>query len=166
MALGLGHLGNLACDWGEYERAATYYEESLTLYRELGDKRGIAFALTNLGHTAHALGEAREAAAHYRESLPLCRSIANSMGICMNLVGLARLATLAGHPIRAARLCGAAAALRDSIEAAPAPADRALVERAVAEARAILPDESFAAHWSAGQALPSEAAIAEAYSDL
>ena len=41
----------------DYSQATLFKEESLKLYRELGDKRGIAVALNSLEHLALAQGE-------------------------------------------------------------------------------------------------------------
>jgi hypothetical protein len=63
---------------------------------------------------------------------------------------------------RAAWLCGAAGGLRTAIGAPLPPAERALYERAVADARAALGDDAFAVAWAHGHALSLERAIAEA----
>lgn len=73
----------------------------------------------------------------------------------MGLAGLAR-----AEP--AARLFGAAAALRRTIGAPVQPADLADYERAVASVRAALDASSFTAIWDAGAALTAEAAVTEA----
>jgi hypothetical protein len=67
-----------------------------------------------------------------------------------------------GQVERAAWLYGAAAGLRTALGAPLLPAERALHKRAVADARAALGDDAFAAAWERGQALSLEQAIAEA----
>ena len=69
---------------------------------------------------------------------------------CLN--GLGIVAALAGQAERAARLCGAAEALRETI-GAPVPRHRGQYERAIAAARATLGEQAFAAAWAAGRAL-------------
>jgi hypothetical protein len=72
---------------------------------------------------------------------------------------------------RAARLFGAAAALRTTLGDAAsrgwnfqlAPASRDAYEREVAATRAALGEEAFAAAWADGQRRPLELAIAEAH---
>jgi predicted ATPase/DNA-binding CsgD family transcriptional regulator len=56
---------------GDNSRAAVLAEECLKLYRELGDKRGIAIALNSLGHIALSNGDYAAARALAEESLPL-----------------------------------------------------------------------------------------------
>ena len=67
-----------------------------------------------------------------------------------------RLAGLAAREKRfetAARLLGAAEALRDSIGAIVPPCDRQDYNRAVAEARAGIDEKTLAAAWKAGRGL-------------
>jgi hypothetical protein len=64
--------------------------------------------------------------------------------------------------VRAARLLGAAEALRTVIGVQRPPAARPAYTRDVASARALLDDATFAAAWAAGRALTLEQAIAEA----
>ena len=66
---------------------------------------------------------------------------------------------------RAARLYGAAAALRERLGAAVVPWERPAHERDLAAVRAALGPAAFAAAWAAGAALPLEAAVAEALAD-
>jgi hypothetical protein len=61
-------------------------------------------------------------------------------------------------PLRAARLWGAAAALREQIGAPMWPIDRPEYERRVAACHTALGDEAFEAAWQAGRALSWEQA--------
>jgi tetratricopeptide (TPR) repeat protein len=45
----LGNLGNAYSALGEVARAIEYYEQALTIAREIGDRRGEAFTSWNLG---------------------------------------------------------------------------------------------------------------------
>jgi tetratricopeptide (TPR) repeat protein len=45
----LSYLGEIFRAKGEYERARIYFEQSLALYREIGDQEGTAFTLHLLG---------------------------------------------------------------------------------------------------------------------
>jgi hypothetical protein len=61
---------------------------------------------------------------------------------------------------RAAQLYAAAAALRETLGAPVAPADRAGYERRVAAVRACLGEEGFAAAWAEGQTMTLHEAVA------
>jgi hypothetical protein len=75
---------------------------------------------------------------------------------------MAGVAYALGQPERTARLCAAAAALREAIGAPLAAADHAGHDHVVAAARALLGDDAFAVSWAAGRGLALKQAIAEA----
>jgi len=66
------------------------------------------------------------------------------------------------QPAHAARLLGAAEALRESAGVPLPPVHRVDYERDVALVRAALDEDAFAMAWAEGQAIPLEQAIAEA----
>jgi hypothetical protein len=67
-----------------------------------------------------------------------------------------------GLPARAARLYGAAEALREAIPAPLPPADPADHERQAAATRDTLGKKAFAAAWAAGRQMTMEQAVAYA----
>src|SRR5204863_3270702 len=101
-------LGFVAWEQGDYEQALAQYEESLPIYRELGDRRGFANALNNLGLVTWKQREYLSALSFYEESLAIYRDLEDRHGIADCLEGLARVAGSRGEPNRAARLWGAA----------------------------------------------------------
>jgi hypothetical protein len=89
----------------------------------------------------------------------------HKQGMAENLEGLAAVAAAQAQPERAARLFGAAEALRTAVGAPRPHAERAEHERHFAAARAALGEEAFAAAWGAGRAMPLEAAVSYALAD-
>ena len=73
------------------------------------------------------------------------------------------IARLSGDPRRAARLSGAADALREAVGVPVDDLRRPIHERDMAELRAALTADVFAAEWAAGRAMPLEQAVAEAH---
>jgi tetratricopeptide (TPR) repeat protein len=61
-------MGNAAQALGQYREAIDYYEQSLQIYREIGDRKGEACSLNNLGNAAKALSQYRAAIAYTRSS--------------------------------------------------------------------------------------------------
>jgi tetratricopeptide (TPR) repeat protein len=156
----LNHLGHVAQIRGEYERATRLHEDSLPLFRQRGARYlGIAWAFQGLGETALAQGKTTRARTHLTKALVLFHDFGHTYGVAWCLAGLAGAAVLDEDPEGAARLWGAAEALRQSIGCRPAPAARATRERLMAAAREQLGDEAFAAVWNAGQAMTMEQAI-------
>ena len=162
IAILLGNLGVVARGQGDAQLAKQRCTESLALFRELGDRRGAAIALGYLGDTLLSEHHVAGARAYYTESLEIYRSLNERLGIADRLESMAAVCVAAGDHERAARLWGAAEALRADIGTPLWPANRAGYDRAVAEARAQLGEEPFAAAWAAGRALRLEQVIAEA----
>ncbi len=158
----LTNLGEVALYQGDCAVAYHYLEQSLVLRRELGNRWGAALALNNLGLVAMAQGNPDEARRLFAESLGIRREVGDRRGITHCLVGLAGVAWLQAQPNRATRVLGATEALLEALGARLEGNDRALYDRNVAELKAHLGEDRFAAAWATGRALPLEAAIAEA----
>jgi hypothetical protein len=75
------------------------------------------------------------------------------------LEGLAKVAGAEEAAARAARLLGAAEALREAIGAPLPPVERADYDRSVDTVRAGLSEEAFAAAWSEGRLMALEQAL-------
>jgi predicted ATPase/DNA-binding SARP family transcriptional activator len=98
---GAGTLAFLMC---EYDRATELLSSSLTLYRELGDREGIACALQVLGSVARERADYGSAVAYHEESLLLWRELDDECGIAKSLNYLGFVAWLVGDYERAQRL--------------------------------------------------------------
>ena len=145
---------------GDYGRAMELCGESLSLLRELGDKGGgIANSLRILGRVAYYQGDYARALELYKESLILLRELGDKAGIAECLEGLVGVAVAGEKPERAAKLSGAAEALRQAIGALPMPSDRAEYDRSVAKAGSQLGNERYQAAWAEGKAMTLEQAI-------
>jgi hypothetical protein len=72
--------------------------------------------------------------------------------VALAFEGLAGVAALAGDAADAARLLGAAAAVRASVGAPLPPVERGDVDRITAAAHSVLGDEDFAAAFRRGEA--------------
>ena len=79
-----------------------------------------------------------------------------------SIEGLAGLAAAQGQAGRAARLFGAAEALRESVSNRIPPSERAEYDHNIAAARAQLSEAAFAASWAGGRAMSLEQAVAYA----
>jgi non-specific serine/threonine protein kinase len=157
-ALTLGHLAVAAYGRGNTAHAAAIGEEALQLARSLEDSWAAGLARWFLGLTACERGAYAEAARHFTEMLVVDLTEGNREGIADGFACFAVLAVHIGQMEPAARLLGAAAALRDMIGAVVALPERATYERATTTARAALGEDAFAVAWAAGQALPLEEA--------
>jgi len=98
----------------------------------------------------------------YQEAVALFQAVGDRTLVAMGLDGVAASLATQGQVGRAARLLGAAAALRAAIGVALAPDDSARHERVVATTRAALREDTFQRAWAEGQHLSLEEAVAEA----
>ena len=145
--------GLLAYYEGEMESAATHLEKAIALARASLYRPDLARSLVALGRVMHARGETARAAALFREGLGLFRKIGHRLGIATALEGMAGSVS-SENAERAARLFGAAEAIRAAIGAPLPPVDRPAHERDAAAIRAHLAETAFAAAWAEGQAMP------------
>lgn len=86
------NLGNAHWGLGRYDEAEGFFRESLALYREAGDKRGIADALMGMGDVTRRRGAFAEAKAYFEETLALCQEIDDQTGVGQALARLANIA--------------------------------------------------------------------------
>jgi predicted ATPase/transcriptional regulator with XRE-family HTH domain len=95
-ARALNGAGNLADNQGDFTQARMLKEESLALYRELGDQRGIASVLGDLGIVAAEQGDHVHAQRLFEESLLLYRELGDKHGIARTLGNLGVVAQAQG----------------------------------------------------------------------
>ena len=155
----LDNLGELAQGQGDYQRARQLHEESLALHRVIGDVRGIAVNLNNLGSVLCELGEYAKAGALFRESLLLCQGLGEKGVMARALEGQAMVVGAQGDVAGAARLWGAAAAMRDDLGVPMSPSILAQQAREQQRVRDQMDAALWASAWQAGRAMPSSQAV-------
>ena len=151
----------MAEDQSDYVAARALFDESLALYRAIGNKSGITMALENLGNTTVEQGDDPTARTYYVEGMQLAHDIGDKLFCACGLNGLAATAR-SDQPQRAARLAAATETLRKAIDVTWAPAERRIYELTLAAARAALSEAEFAAAWAAGSAMTLGEAVAYA----
>jgi DNA-binding CsgD family transcriptional regulator/tetratricopeptide (TPR) repeat protein len=87
-----------------YERTEALSEESLALYRELGDQRGIALSLLELGNVAWVRGVTAKAHSLLEEALALFKEVDDKEYAAYSLFSLGLLASSQGEYTRACAL--------------------------------------------------------------
>ena len=75
---------------GEQKKALEYYNQSLPLFRAVGDRGGEALTLSNIGGVYSQLGEQQKALEYYNQSLPLSRAVGDRSreALTLNNIGL------------------------------------------------------------------------------
>jgi predicted ATPase/transcriptional regulator with XRE-family HTH domain len=165
MSRALVQLADVARMRGDMARATALSEEALEVEQASGMTWDIAITTTLLGHLARQQQNYAQAKARYREALALYRAFGSPAYIASCLEGFAAAVCTEGHYALAARLCAAAAAVRDQRQAPLPPTERKEFEQTVATARAALDESAFVREWNAGTTCTQDEAIDEALSD-
>ncbi|MDQ2785891.1 MAG: tetratricopeptide repeat protein [Chloroflexota bacterium] len=111
-AKALNSAGIFAYRLGDYPHAAARLEESIAIFRALGETRRVAAALNNLGNVAKEQGEYHQAGLLHQESLALKREMGDRRGIAASLNNLGMIASARGDDEAAASLYAEAALLQ------------------------------------------------------
>jgi predicted ATPase/DNA-binding NarL/FixJ family response regulator len=137
VAWALHDLGLLARDHGDLGSAAELLRASLRDFRQLDYTWAVAWSAWGLGTTLSAQGRLEEAGPLLAEALRSYTDVNDPRGVAQCLEALARLASERAHYESAARLIGAAAALRERVAARQLDTEQArssAVERVLAQA--------------------------------
>jgi predicted ATPase len=100
-ARALFHAGRLSLFRDDYSVTEPFYQESLEIYKELGDKAGVARALMGVGSVASHKRRYATAHALYEESLELRRELGDKGDIAHSLDNLGGMAKFSGNYVEA-----------------------------------------------------------------
>jgi predicted ATPase/DNA-binding XRE family transcriptional regulator len=153
------NLGWALQELGDYRRATRLFSESLAVAERLEWPRGIANNLGNLALMAVYAADYTRATDLFLDSVWMLHELEDRRGIAESLEGLAGVAGVQGQPVEAARLFGAAEALREQIGAPLLPTNRGWVESLVATGREQLADEAWTQAWTEGRGLSLETVL-------
>ena len=156
--LALMRLSEVAADRGDFGHATACISESLSLARTAGDTWGLAHALLCSGLLALQQSNTRVAADALLESLELRYDLWDQRGMATSMEALGGLVA-AQQPARAARLFGAAQALRRTMSVPRFGPMGTLREQGVAVAREALGETAFAAELAVGATMATEDAL-------
>jgi tetratricopeptide (TPR) repeat protein len=109
-------MGVWSSDQGNYATALSYFEESLALRREVGDKRGVAISLGNLGVTALRQGNYPTAQSWGQQSLEQYQELGDKRGTATSLNELGRVALQLGEHEKAFSLFKESLAIFEEID--------------------------------------------------
>jgi predicted ATPase/class 3 adenylate cyclase/Tfp pilus assembly protein PilF len=164
LAFTLNNFGTLAQAQGDYERAVALHHEALAAGQEIRNEWSMAISLNKLGKTARCQADYKQAIVLQRRGLALSRKVHSKLGICESLEELGNVACAQEESTRAARLFGAAEALRATIGAPLPPSARRDYDRQLAVLRTALGARTAAA-WAEGRAMTVEQAVEYALED-
>src|SRR5579884_2779546 len=152
--------GQIALSQGDLDKARSLLERGVKLYKEVGSLHGIAESLSQLARVVATQGNDSQAYALYEEGLAIARELRHPGLIASGLEGLAQVSVAQGKVAWAARLWGAAEALRESVSIPRPPIEQNAYERSVANARHHMGEKAFATAWLQGRGMSPEQALA------
>jgi non-specific serine/threonine protein kinase len=138
--------------------ARAFHEQALAICRQIGRQALVGVILNNLGASLYEVGDLKAASSYFRDALAVAQELGTKDDIALSLDGMGALAARRGAWERAARLAGAAEALREEIGYELEPADRAFRKRYLAEVREELGEAALGAALAEGRALTIEQA--------
>ena len=151
-------LAHAAMEEDDLDWAVAQLEEGLALCRELGDLRNTSMSLFLLGMIELKRGDLDRGASLLEEGALIARELKGRLGGAYYGLGLGKVSALRGRPVRAARLWGAAEALREQMGMLLSQFDLAHsgYERDLAAVISALDEASFDAAWAEGRAMSPE----------
>jgi predicted ATPase/class 3 adenylate cyclase len=158
-AVGDAH-GRLLSATGRTDEAVERFRMAIARFAEVGDERMTLAVRSDLGHALRRGDRATEAMATYRETIGGWVHFGHRGAVASQLENIAYLAVEAGAFDCAARLLGAAEAMREAAASPRAVDEEPEQEAYAARARAGLESAAFAAAWAAGRALTLPQAVA------
>jgi predicted ATPase/transcriptional regulator with XRE-family HTH domain len=159
------NLGNATMVAGDLSRAAALYEEALTLYQGRGDAVFIARTQQHLGYIALLRGEYAHAATLFAQSLQAFYGLGEQPGIADGLEATAAVYAAMGDARRAARLLGAASALRERTGLLPLAYLRWYWQPIMTRVEALFGKVEWAAAQEEGRALTLAEAVVSAVNE-
>ena len=110
LAAALGERGQVHAAAGEHEQATELFEQSLTLFRDVGDRWQIALALHRRASIAlHGRHDVAAAATDLLEAIDLAESLRSTPDVASMLLTAAEIALIGGQAVVAAELVSAIA---------------------------------------------------------
>jgi predicted ATPase/class 3 adenylate cyclase len=160
-AVAIAH-GRLLGRTGRTDAAAERFAVASARFAEIGDIRLGLAARSDLAHAYRRGGRLDEAEALYPETIDGWVHLGHRGAVANQLENIAYLAIDRNRPERAARLLGAAEAMREAADAAMAFDELPELAEFIERLRTMLPAAGFDAAWRAGRALSFAEAVAEA----
>jgi non-specific serine/threonine protein kinase len=162
-AMALHHLGLLALEADRDTDASwSLNQQSLAVFRRIGNRRMSANVLTAVGRVARARGDSAQARASLAEALVFHQDVGDAGQMPHVMYTVAALDADVGRLEDAVRLAAAGAKLEESLGTRVWPVILRERDAWLEPARRALGDESFARGWAKGQAMTREEAVAYA----
>lgn len=151
--------GMIAKYRGDYAEARKQFTAIEPLFRDLGDQHRINMVRSELAHIEGYEGHYQQAESMYRETIKVWQRIGHRAAVAHQLESLAAMAQHKEDGERAARLFGAAEALREKILIPMTVREQQEYDRHVTDLRAGMDPERFEPAWQSGRLLSMDQAV-------
>jgi non-specific serine/threonine protein kinase len=158
------NVGVAAAQQANYAEAGARLAESAQLFGQVGDRQFITVARSEQAHLERLQGRYDQALALYARTIVGWQELGHHAAAAHTLECIGFIAIAQSQPENAARLLGAAEALRESLESRMTNNEREEYDRHLLQLRGQLNEAAFAVAWAAGRALSMDEAIALALS--
>jgi tetratricopeptide (TPR) repeat protein len=110
------YLGLIHYDFGDTEKALSYYSEALPEWRAVGDRFGEAATISSIGRAYDSFGEYQKAIDYYERALPMTRGAKQSVWEAYTLHNLGMVYTSLGEYEKALTYYGQAIRLNRNVK--------------------------------------------------
>ena len=151
--------GRVASRAGRHVEAQRWFREAAAGYAAIGDTRFTFSSQSELAHSLRRAGAIDEADAEYRQTILGWQRTGNRGAVANQLESLAFTAAAKDDGTRAARLLGAAEALREASGDPMTALERVEYEAEIERLRGLLDPDALAAAWADGRGMTAAAAV-------
>jgi predicted ATPase/class 3 adenylate cyclase len=144
---------------GQFEAAKKHFEAGLKMFEQVGHKGFMTVMTTEIAHTERAMGNYSNAKNTYKETIKVFQDLGNRPAVAHQLECFAMIAIVEEEPQRAAKLFGAAEAIREVTGHKPTDEEQAEEAQFMNRLRAMLPEAEFNALLAEGKSMTMEQAI-------
>jgi hypothetical protein len=162
VSLGIGMVAKYK---GDFALSRESFLKILPLFREMGDIHRATMIQSEFGHMERYEGNIDQAEQVYRETILVWQKIGHRAAVANQLEFFAFIAIAHKQDERAARLLGAAEALREKIKIQMSPFERIEYDKQVSDLRGRMPEKAFSTWWAEGRRMPMEQAVTFATTD-
>lgn len=149
----------------DFDEARSRFASIRPLFEELGDRHRQNMVRSELAHIDRLEGNLQAAEAAYRETIVAWKRLGHRAAIAHQLESFAYIAQRREDGARAARLYGAAEALREAIGIPMTEPEKVEYAAEVARLRLGMDEKVFSAAWAEGRGRTMEEAISYAVSN-
>lgn len=152
-------LGMAARFQGRFEEARERFAPLLEVFREMGDQHRTNMIHSECAHMERLEGHHDKAASMYRETILEWQRLGHRAAVANQLECFAFIAKVHEQTERAAKLFGAAEALREKINIPMSEVEQVEYERETADLKANMDENEFASDWAQGRSMTMEQAL-------